>query len=68
MNVFEGWPFFPNIVVSCVDDTKPAHFISTSTESITWFEKKILVFYRENNNFYCSSSCNSINTISTTLV
>eukprot|EP00957_Ditylum_brightwellii_P118027 9001642-Ditylum_brightwellii.AAC.1 len=34
--VLEGDPDCPNIVVSSVYDTKPVHFISTSTEEITW--------------------------------
>ena len=37
--VLEGKPTCPNIVVSCVCDTKPVNYVCTSTKSINWVEK-----------------------------
>ena len=38
-SVLEAEPGYHNIIVPFVYDTKPVHFISTSTESISYIEK-----------------------------
>ena len=47
--VWKGNPYCPDIVVSCVYETKPVHFISTYARKITWVEKGKLVSPKEKN-------------------
>ena len=67
-NVLKGNTDFPNIVVSCIYDTKPMHLISNYTERIAWVEKEKLVFYKENPKlvllkFLCFNQSNTYNLV-----
>ena len=49
-DVLWGKPYRPNIVVSCVYETKPVHFIYNSIKIITWVEKKKIVLSKTKQN------------------
>ena len=54
-SVLEAEPGYHNIIVTFVYDTKPVHFISTSTESISYIEKLKMSFLNQINTFPLSS-------------